>query len=108
MRYATPTIKHVVFETGLLPEGSNFSALEVRNTIEMPKSTLSIRDEEEAMKRDAAARFLRKVHCIPAAEIDAARTKAGGWTKEQLAKWGVPWPPPKGWRKALIAGRPIA
>lgn len=34
-------------------------------------------------------------------EIDAARTPKGGWTREQLAKWGVPWPPPKGWRKAL-------
>lgn len=39
-----------------------------------------------------------------AAEIEAARTPAGGWTREQLAAWGVPWPPPKGWRKALAAG----
>lgn len=38
-----------------------------------------------------------------AAEIDAARTPAGGWTRDQLAQWGVPWPPPKGWRKSLIA-----
>jgi hypothetical protein len=35
------------------------------------------------------------------AEIEAARTPAGGWTREQLAAWGVPWPPPKGWRKNL-------
>ena len=35
-------------------------------------------------------------------EIDAARTERGGWTREQLAQWGVPWPPPKGWRQALI------
>lgn len=34
-------------------------------------------------------------------EIEAARTGNGGWTKEQLAAWGVPWPPPKGWKKAL-------
>ncbi|MFC4560581.1 hypothetical protein ACFO4E_01795 [Nocardiopsis mangrovi] len=39
-------------------------------------------------------------------EIDAARTPAGGWTREQLAEWGVPWPPPKGWRKRLAAGIP--
>lgn len=32
------------------------------------------------------------------AEIDAAR-----WTKAQLAEWGVPWPPPKGWRRRLLA-----
>jgi hypothetical protein len=35
------------------------------------------------------------------AEIEAARTPAGGWTREQLAAWGVPWPPPKGWRRRL-------
>lgn len=36
-------------------------------------------------------------------EIEAARTQAGGWTKAQLAEWGVPWPPPKGWRKRLLS-----
>jgi ribonuclease HI len=35
-------------------------------------------------------------------EIDAARTPAGGWTRDQTAAWGVPWPLPKGWRAALI------
>lgn len=37
-------------------------------------------------------------------EIDAARTPAGGWTRAQLATWGVPWPPPRGWRTRLIHG----
>ena len=35
------------------------------------------------------------------AEIEACMTPRGGFTREQLAKWGVPWPPPKGWRKNL-------
>lgn len=35
-------------------------------------------------------------------DIERGRTKKGGWTRKQLADWGVPWPPPKGWRKALI------
>lgn len=35
-------------------------------------------------------------------EIEAAKTPAGGWTKDTLAQWGVPWPPPKGWREDLI------
>jgi len=35
-------------------------------------------------------------------EIEAARTPAGGWTRAQLAQWGVPWPPPKGWKQRLI------
>ncbi len=40
-----------------------------------------------------------------ALEIEAARTPAGGWTRAQLAAWGVPWPPPKGWKAALLRGR---
>ena len=34
-------------------------------------------------------------------EIEEAKSPKGGWTKKQLAKWGVPWPPPKGWRARL-------
>jgi hypothetical protein len=34
-------------------------------------------------------------------EIVKARTRAGGWTRKQLAEWGIPWPPPKGWRGKL-------
>jgi hypothetical protein len=41
-------------------------------------------------------------------EIANARTGNGGWTKKQLAAWGVPWPPPKGWKKALEGGQPVA
>ena len=34
-------------------------------------------------------------------EIEKAKSPIGGWTKEQLAAWGVPWPPPRGWRRRL-------
>ncbi|MFI9588340.1 hypothetical protein ACIHCQ_42665 [Streptomyces sp. NPDC052236] len=34
-------------------------------------------------------------------EIEAARTDKGAWTRDQLAAWGVPWPPPKGWKDEL-------
>lgn len=34
--------------------------------------------------------------------IENGKTPEGGWTKEQLAKWGVSWPPPKGWKEALL------
>jgi hypothetical protein len=34
-------------------------------------------------------------------EVEAARTPAGGWKRVQLAAWGVPWPPPKGWKGEL-------
>ena len=39
------------------------------------------------------------------AQIEAGRSPKGGWTRAQLAQWGVPWPPPKGWRNALTHGR---
>lgn len=39
---------------------------------------------------------------VPSPEdVEAARTPAGGFTSKQLAEWGVAWPPPSGWRKAL-------
>lgn len=34
-------------------------------------------------------------------EIEAARSPKGGWTRKTLEGWGVPWPPPKGWKEAL-------
>lgn len=34
-------------------------------------------------------------------EIAAGRSENGGWSRAQLAEWGVPWPPPKGWKDAL-------
>jgi hypothetical protein len=39
------------------------------------------------------------------AEIEAGRTPAGGYDRATLASWGVPWPPPKNWKKKLIAGQ---
>jgi len=43
---------------------------------------------------------------VPREEIEACRTPAGGYsfTRERLASWGVPWPPPAGWRRALEHG----
>ena len=35
-------------------------------------------------------------------EIEAAKTPQGGWTRESLAAWGVPWPPPRGWKRKLL------
>lgn len=36
------------------------------------------------------------------ARIEAMETEGGGFTREALAELGVPWPPPKGWKKKLI------
>lgn len=40
-------------------------------------------------------------------EIEAGRTKKGGFSKDQLAKWGVSWPPSKGWKAKLLAGEDV-
>ncbi len=38
-------------------------------------------------------------------EIEAGRSEKGGFTRTQLAAWGVPWPAPSGWKTALMEGR---
>lgn len=35
-------------------------------------------------------------------EIEAAKSPKGGFKRDTLAEWGVPWPPPKGWRKTIL------
>lgn len=35
-------------------------------------------------------------------EIDSEKSPNGGWSREQLAKRGIPWPPPRGWKKGLM------
>lgn len=35
-------------------------------------------------------------------QIEACQTPAGGYTRATLARWGVSWPPPKGWKAKLI------
>jgi len=39
---------------------------------------------------------------LTAEEIEAGRSPSGGWSAATLAGWGVPWPPPKGWRQRLL------
>lgn len=41
------------------------------------------------------------------AEVEAGKTAKGGFSRAQLKAWGVPWPPPKGWKEALLAGLPV-
>lgn len=36
-------------------------------------------------------------------EIAAHETGNGGFSKKTLALWGVPYPPPKGWKKFILA-----
>lgn len=41
-------------------------------------------------------------------EILSRRSPAGGWTRKQLAEWGISWPPRRGWKKRLMqSGRMV-
>lgn len=35
-------------------------------------------------------------------KIESLKTENGGWTRASLESLGVSWPPPKGWKQALI------
>lgn len=55
--------------------------------------------------KNALHRYLRPedMHWPAGPEPRERLVPGGGYTRDQLAAWGVPWPPPKGWRKKLIA-----
>jgi hypothetical protein len=53
-----------------------------------------------------SARCPNNVRCGHAAECDAVQEVVEGWTREQLAAWGIPWPPPPGASQSLRLDRP--
>jgi hypothetical protein len=57
--------------------------------------------EQEAELAVVLARLPR----LTREEVEAGRSPAGGFTRKQLAAWGVPWPPPAGWLQALLRGQ---
>jgi hypothetical protein len=64
---------------------------------------LSQRDKESRRTPQQAA-ILAGLPRLTEEQIEAGRSPKGGWTREQLARWGLPWPPPAGWRQALLHG----
>jgi hypothetical protein len=69
------------------------------------KDRASTRARETTHWRSVALmkKRISELTSLPSPEdIEAARTPAGGWTKAQLERWGVPWPPPRGWRRYLV------
>lgn len=38
--------------------------------------------------------------------LERLKTAKGGYSRETLRLLGVPWPPPKGWKKRLLKGHP--
>jgi len=35
-------------------------------------------------------------------EVMKKQTPCGGWRKKDVAKWGVPWPLPSGWKETIL------
>lgn len=74
-------------------------------------AAIALKHEAKAARRTPEeqaelAAVLASLPRIPRAEIEASRTPGGGYsfTRERLAAWGVPWPPPAGRRRALLRG----
>lgn len=61
-----------------------------------PKQTLADLNARHAFHRELP------IYRPTAQEIADRLSAAGGYSRETLASWGVPWPPPKGWKKALL------
>lgn len=52
--------------------------------------------------REARAILDKGMYVIPSPDdVLAAATGGCGWSAKTLATWGVPWPPPAGWRNEL-------
>lgn len=59
--------------------------------------------EERELERLRALKAKADPEIPSEAEIEAASSAAGGWDRKTLARWGVAWPPPKGWKAELLA-----
>ena len=64
---------------------------------------IALRREAKAASRTREqAAILAGLPKVTREELEAGRSPAGGFTREQLAEWNVPWPPPAGWLRALL------
>jgi hypothetical protein len=71
---------------------------------------VAIRREAKAARRTPEqeaelAAVLAGLPTLTREEVEAGRSPAGGFTRAQLAAWGVPWPPPSEWPHALLRGQ---
>ena len=79
-------------------------------TLAMAVADVEARLDLELRPHSPANSVLAKMPKLPATrpvvlpspdEVEQTRGPRGGWTREILAGWGVPWPAPKGWRTDL-------
>lgn len=66
-------------------------------------AAIEVRRQAKAARRTPEqAAILAALPRVSREEVEAGRSPAGGFTRAQLAQWGVPWPPPSGWLRALL------
>ncbi len=112
-RFAVSFLRAAATELGyasrLSKGGKGTKGSEVRRILESIRTTENwskLRGVEvftPPPKQSPLSRLSFPVRSLPAsiAELEASRTDKGGWGRKQLAEWGVPWPPPKGWKSRL-------
>ncbi len=76
-------------------------------------AAIAIRRQARAERRTSEqeaelAAILAGLPKLTPEEVEAGRSPAGGFTRKQLAAWGVPWPPPSGWLQALLRGEEVS
>ena len=72
-------------------------------------TAIKVRRQDKAARRTAAEEaVLAALPRRTEAEIEAARSPRGGFSRAGLEQLGVPWPPPAGWRQALLRGEDSA
>jgi hypothetical protein len=72
-------------------------------SLEQSERNRLLSDEKSAQRSQKAIAEYMAGRCrLTKADIEAGKSAKGGFTRAILAEWGVPWPPPKGWRKRLL------
>lgn len=62
------------------------------------------RQAKAARRTPEQAAILASLPRLTQEQIEAGRSPRGGFGRRELARWGVPWPPPAGWMQALLHG----
>jgi len=85
-------------------EGLEAEYVAAQGWARMRKAETERRREAKRQREPASPRATQARRALVAdLIIEAAKTPRGAWTDAQLARWGVAWPPPKGWRRELVA-----
>lgn len=82
--------------------GKPFAKKKIRHSInEWRKAHPNRKATRNIAKKVKAKRG--KIDPLPVSpDLESLKRSIKGWTREKLASYGIPWPPPRGWRKQLL------